>query len=334
MMMTSKEQIYLVLGSSRQALQQYMSRREHYEECVDTAERMLLLLRANHGGLGLEKAYYMIKPEGLGRDAFIAQMSLRGHGLKRKRSFVRTTRSTNIRFPNLINSLIIKGINRIWQSDTTYYRIAEIFYYLTFIIDVYSRVIIGYCVSKDLRAQANVSALRMALKHRKNMDLTELIFHSDGGSQYRYEPFVELLRKHTISSSMCHVAQDNAYAEKINDVIKNEYLQHWIIRDFPQLKRSVKKAVGNYNKVRIHGQLPKRVAPLEFEHYLEDTDKSDAPCLLIKDSQARQWEYQPTGVQNLSYPSSRACEGITQILPAFVKLVESKNNGQLALNLQ
>jgi hypothetical protein len=165
------------------------------------------------------------------------------------------------------------------------------------------------------------------------MDLSELIFHSDGGSQYRSNDFVEVLRSRGISSSMCTNALDNAYAEKLNDVIKNEYLEYWEITDFGKLKRSVKKAVDNYNKVRHHGQLPMRVAPLEFERYLRDNKTPRPPSMLIRDGQAEELEYQPMAAQNLTYPGSGAFGGTSQILPAFVKLGLPKEDGQLALSL-
>jgi putative transposase len=328
----SNEEVYAVLDTSRQALRQFMRRRDAYEDAVYSAEGMLLAHRADHGGLGLEKAYFMIQPEGLGRDAFVREMTLLGHSLERKRNYYRTTRSNGLRYPNLVKLLTIIGLNRVWQSDTTYYRIGDRYYYLTFILDVYSRLIVGYSVSDNLKAKANIEALKMAFRYRKGMNLRELIFHSDGGSQYRSEAFVEVLRSQGISSSMCMKALDNAYAEKLNDVIKNEYLVYWQIDNFVKLKRCVKKAVDNYNKVRHHGQLPLRVAPLEFEHYLRDSKMHKPPLLLIRDGQAEELEYQPMAAQNLTYPGSGAFGGTSQILPAFVKLGLPKEDGQLALS--
>ncbi|WP_367389167.1 transposase [Lewinella sp. LCG006] len=328
----SNEQVYAALGTSRQSLSQYLRRRADYQDGVYSAEAMLLTHRADHGGLGLEKAYYMIQPEGLGRDAFIREMTLLGHSLERKRSYIRTTKSGGLRYPNLVKLLTIIGLNRVWQSDTTYYRLEDKYYYLTFIIDVYSRLIVGYSVSDNLRARANIEALKMAFRLRRGMDLSELIFHSDGGSQYRSNDFIEVLRSRGISSSMCITALDNAYAEKLNDVIKNEYLEHWPIRDYRALRRYVKRAVENYNKVRHHSQLPLRIAPLGFECYLEESKGQRPPSLLIRDGEAKELEYQPMAAQNLTYPSSGAFDGTSQILPAFVKLGLPKEDGQLALS--
>lgn len=329
----SKQEVYKTLGTSRQALGQYFKRRAAYQSCVASVEWKLLLLRSDHGGIGLEKAYFKIAPKCLGRDAFIREMTRRGHALVRKSSYMRTTRSNGFRYPNLIKGLTIKGLNRVWQSDTTYYWVSGRFYYLTFILDLYSRLITGYYVGDHLRAEANISALKMAFRTRRGMSLNELIFHSDGATQYRAHNFTELLRKKYISSSMCCSALNNAYAEKINDVIKNEYLRYWSIDSFTELRKAVKRAVSNYNTKRPHGQLPDRLAPADFEYYLYSDTNQDHPGLYIKDGQSWEWEHNPVAVQNLPYPSSVAGAGIKQILPAFVQLDVPKKDQQLSLKL-
>ncbi len=330
----TKAIICRVLGTSRQALQQYKKRQEKLEQRLLDAESALLILRRDHHRLGLKKAYGMIQPPDIGRDRFVRWMTLWGHALAMRRSHIRTTRSCGRRYPNLIKGLIVNDVNRVWQSDTTYFRVCERFAYLTFIIDVYSRMIVGYCVSLTLAASANLDALHMALRTRKCSGLRELIFHSDGATQYRYALFVECLREHGISSSMCDVALDNAYAEKINDIIKNEYLTAYSITNMRQLKYRVKRAVKNYNEVRHHGQLPVQLAPCAYECYLEQCSMEQRPALMIKDGQAKQQEYELWAVQNLLDSSATwVSEGVKQILPSFVKLNQPKENGQLVLAL-
>ena len=331
----TNEAIYAALGTSRQALQQYWTRRRAYQLCLDEAEAQLLMLRKKHGGLGLAKAYGQINPRGLGRDRFVFEMTRRGHALPLRRSYIRTTYSSRRRFPNLIKGLIINDINLIWQSDTTYFRLGEVFYYLTFILDVYSRRMLGFSVSTNLRATANVAALDQALRLRKGQDLSQLIFHSDGGTQYRYEPFIALLRSHGISSSMCETATDNAYAEKLNDVIKNEYLAYQDIVNLKQLRRHVKRAVDNYNRTRLHGQLPGTWTPLDYERYLRDRGQQAVhQPLLIRDGQAeRQNDWHPEAYQNLAHPRVWAPKGVSQILPEYVILHQPMRNPQLVLEL-
>lgn len=329
----SNEIIYSALGTTRQAVSQYRQRRRLYEERIDEAEAALKLHRKDHPGLGLVKAYHQIKPAKLGRDRFVIEMTRRGYALGSIRNYARTTYSDGRRFPNLIKELVINAVNQVWQSDTTYFRIGDQWYYLTFIIDVYSRRLIGYHASSSLRAEANVAALKMALESRDGQDLSQLIFHSDGGTQYRFRPFVELLRSNGISSSMCAAATDNAYAEKLNDVIKNEYLAHFIVHDLKALRRTLARCVHNYNKVRHHGQLPVKCSPSDYEQWLNTAEaKENRPLLLIKDGQGPSTNYEPNvSGPDLAYPVLRAIKGGSQILPAHVLLDLPTEDRQLVL---
>lgn len=315
----SKTFIHDVAGVSRQAHAAFWKRRERYGELLDAAEAQLQCLRKDHPGLGLQKAWYRLRPEGISRDRFCHEMTWRGYALAIKRNYVRVTRSAGYRFPNLIKGLIVNAMNQVWQSDTTYYRIGEFWYYLTFIIDVYSRKIVGYCVSKNLQATANIKALKQAMARCGTQDLTGLIFHSDGGTQYRSKAFVSLLRQHGISSSMCEVALDNAYAERINGVIKQEYLDHWQPHDYRELCRYAKRAVNNYNTNRIHGQLPIAVSPIEFtEQWHAGVEDCRGYAVLIKDGQGPSQSLDADAGKALTAPGKYAYVGGDQILPADV----------------
>lgn len=314
----TKQFIYQAVGTTRQAHAAYWARKSMYEALLDASEAQLIVLRRGHPGLGLQKAWSMMRPKGVSRARFCNEMTWRGYALEIKRSFIRVTRSGRYRFPNLIKGLIINAINQVWQSDTTYYRIAEVFYYITFIIDVYSRKIVGWSVSKNLLARANVMALEKAFEASGGAELSGLIFHSDGGTQYRSKAFVAELRQRGISSSMCDVAMDNAYAERLNGVIKQEYLNHWQPETFTQLRREVKRAVSNYNKQRWHGQLPLSVSPNEFIEQWHAGVEQSRYALRIKDGQGSNEQLDALVVQNLSAPGLYAYEGGSQILPANV----------------
>lgn len=326
--------IHEILGSTRQGMSQYYDREEVRKTCLALVEQRLVQHRKIHPGLGLVKAYSLLEVSCVGRDRFVAIMTRRGYALALKKNYTRTTHSGSYRYPNLIKLLIINYINLIWQSDTTYFRIGEYFYYLTFIIDVYSRRIVGYSVSNSLRAQANVEALKQALRTRKGQDFSQLILHSDGGTQYRYRPFVELLRSHGISSSMCAAATDNAYAEKLNDVIKNEYLTYFNPKDMQQLKRLVKRSVDNYNEVRPHGQLPAKRSPINFETYLCEQAISEHPLLLIRDGQAQRNLWQPTRTAKMNKIGLWAPQETNQIMPTNIILHQPMIDPQLVLDLE
>ena len=169
-------------------------------------------------------------------------------------NYKRTTYSVASKYTNLIKGLSISEPNIVWQSDITYYDVNDRFYYVVFIIDVYTKVIVGYTVSDNLRATANVKALEMAFMNHK----PPLIHHSDRGGQYIYSEYINLLEDNNCKISMCKSSQDNAYAERINRTIKEEYLDYWHPSDFKQLKKDTKRAVEHYNTRRIHNNLDRK----------------------------------------------------------------------------
>src|SRR5699024_2016512 len=216
-------------------------------------------LREEHPGCEVEKMYYTLKPDFIGRDRFIELMMELGYRLKRKKNYRRTTIASKIYYPNLIKGMMIDRPSMVWQSDITYIPIGNRHYYAVFIIDVYTKKIVGYQVSDHMRANANVKALKMALKEN---DAPE-IHHSDRGSQYTYKGYIELLKKNGSKLSMAISAQNNAYAERINRTMKEEYLDHWQPQTFNQLKRMTAKAVKNYNSKRLHNNND-RMSPEKF----------------------------------------------------------------------
>jgi transposase InsO family protein len=131
-----------------------------------------------------------------------------------------------------------------------------------------------------MRGAANIKALRMALKDNK----APKIHHSDRGSQYTYRSYTDLLKANTTTISMASSAQDNAYAERINRTIKEEYLDHWKPQSFSQLRNHVKKAVRNYNNKRSHYNLEKR-NPEAFINYWSTLKPEDRPIITIFDNE-------------------------------------------------
>jgi len=194
-------------------------------------------------GCGLEKICHTLEPGFIGRDRFIAEMMKRGYRVRKKKNYVRTTRPVKIsHWPNCITGMLLWDINMVWQSDITYFLSSNRkFYYITFIIDVYSKRIIGYSVSENLLAESNINAVQMAIKTRKGDDLHWLIHHSDKGSQYVSKRYTGILSSTGAVISMGGKAQDNAYVERLNGTLKNEYLKYWDIDDLQSLKKAVKK---------------------------------------------------------------------------------------------
>jgi hypothetical protein len=267
--------VYAVAGVSRQAHHQHGNREAARENLVADLVAQVDELRADHPGCGLEKVHRALQPEGMGRDRFVALFQSLGYGVVKRKNYQRSTIPTHVRFPNLITGMALNGPDQLWQSDITYFEVNGRFYYLVFITDAFTKVIKGFAVSDHLRAEANIKALRMAFRSSPG-NLEGLIHHSDRGSQYTDKEYQRLLTRRGIHISMGLTAQDNAYAERVNGTIKNEYLSYWSIQNFSQLAQRVARAVRHYNAMRPHNRLPQRSAPQNFETKclsLSDQDK-------------------------------------------------------------
>jgi transposase InsO family protein len=273
-------QLYKYVGITRQAIDQYRRRQEVFDNRVLGLLSEAEELRKEHPGCGLEKMYYTLTPDFIGRDRFIELFMDLGFRIKKRINYKRTTYSVASKYTNLIKGLSISAPSIVWQSDITYYEVNDRFYYLVFIIDVYTRVIVGYAVSDNMRATANVKALEMALLNNK----PPLIHHSDRGSQYIYSEYINLLEANNCKISMCKSSQDNAYAERINKTIKEEYLDYWKPADFKQLKNDTKRAVENYNNKRLHNNLD-RIRPAAFVQNWQKLRKENRKTVNIYNNQ-------------------------------------------------
>lgn len=271
-------ELYNVVGISKQAVSQYSKRQHGFnsqcQKLIVRAEE----LRQKHPGCGVEKMYYTLKPENLGRDRFIELMMSQGFRLKTHRNYRRTTYAGSLFYPNLIKGLRVNKPSMIWQSDLTYIEVDGKFYYAVFIIDVYTKKIVGYHLSDNMRAESNVKALSLALRNHKPPD----VHHSDRGSQYTSIAYTNLLKSYGCKVSMGLKPQDNAYAERINGTIKGEYLHRWKPKTYVQLKRYTEVAVNHYNNKRPHDHLNK-MTPADFEDKWLKNQLSNNPVITIFD---------------------------------------------------
>lgn len=260
----SLNSLYREAGLSKQAFHQERIRRRAFSEKLSKLVLEADLLRSEHPGCGVEKMYYTLKPDFLGRDQFIDTFMDLGYRVRRNKNYRRTTLPVASKYQNLIKGIKVNRPHHIWQSDITYYRVNDRYHYVVFIIDVFTKQIVGYNVSDSLRADSNMKALKMALQIRGEKRET-LIHHSDRGSQYIESNYTKLLESNGIKISMGDKAQDNAYAERINGTIKYEYLKYRTITTLRELKKEVKRAVTHYNTERKHLSLPDRSSPFEFQ---------------------------------------------------------------------
>jgi transposase InsO family protein len=256
-----------MLGISRQAHFKCLK----YDKTLAVEQAVLLeevkLVRRDHPRMGMAKLYDLLQPELIGRDRFIKLLKVNGLQLNKVRNYSRTTYSiAHLAYDNKIKNLVVDRLNQLWVSDITYFYALDRHYYLTFIMDVYSRYIVGYAASDSLAATANVRALKMALRNRKGQSLQCMIHHSDRGSQYIYHQYIELLKRNGVQISMGNKAWENAHAERINRTIKNDYLYpKGPITGLKSLQKKLAKQVYLYNHQRPHQELPQRLAPFVFE---------------------------------------------------------------------
>jgi len=249
--------LYDLLGISKQAHWKYMVSYIVFQQNKDLISRSMIHLRQLHPKMGAKKMYTVLDPDCMGRDAFIDLYSELELRLKKERCYTRTTFSCpSSKYRNLTINRIFVDINELWSSDITYFSIGfNIFLYITFIIDVYSRMILGYCVSQDLSAKACLKALEMALNSRNKISYNNLIHHSDKGTQYTSNAYTGLLTQYKIKISMCDSVYENTHIERVNGIIKNEYLAHMNIKSLTECQRTLNKAVKLYNTVRPHWSL-------------------------------------------------------------------------------
>ena len=248
-----------LFGIDRQVYYRKIKRRIIKQDKAALVVRMVLEIRTQMPRIGSKKLYYLLKQDlkilKTGRDKFIDILRANHLLVIPKRSYHITTNSHH-RFRKYKNQLLDLQINKpeqVWVSDITYIGKREKPCYLSLITDAYSKKIVGYNVSDNLNTESSLVALRLALKQRKNKE-TPLIHHSDRGLQYCANEYQKLLNKNQIQPSMTQNSDpyENAVAERINGILKQEFYIDKYNKDLPIMKQIIKETVEIYNKKRPH----------------------------------------------------------------------------------
>lgn len=274
--------IYQYCNISKQAHHQALQREQLWLSKEELIVGLILQIREIHPAMGLRTIYDFYQPESVGRDAFISIGLKYGFRTKVFKNQTKTTFSSPYsRYQNLLINIHLNGINQLWTSDITYFKVGDIFYYIVFIMDVYSRLIVGYAVDDNMKATLNVVALELAFKNRKTTNFKgQLIHHSDRGGQYVSNVYTQMLHDANIKISMCNQVYENAHIERVNGTIKNQYLIYRNITTFEQLQKELKRSVDIYNKQRPHSAL-KNITPSTFEQHIKELDESKRPKMTI-----------------------------------------------------
>lgn len=184
---------------------------------------------------------------------------LREHNMLtlRKKTSARTTNSYHrfYKYGNIIKDLEITRSNQVWVSDITYIRTIKGFCYLALITDMHSRKIVGYNLSDSLELKGCVRALKKAIYQAR--EIKQLIHHSDRGIQYCSNVYTQILKRKKIDISMTEEnhCYENAVAERVNGILKDEFYLDQTFDNVAQAKRAAKSAINLYNEVRLHVSL-------------------------------------------------------------------------------
>lgn len=261
----SKISVCQYFGKSKQA---YYQSNDRFSLAMAREEDMIrcaMDIKSEYPGIGSGKLHLIIKDmfpyvKIYGRDKF--HLLLKRCGLINKKQGGRSTTNSNHHFR--IHKFLAKGfeptaINQLWVSDITYIALDQDSSYLHLVTDVYSRKIVGWCLSPTLEAKYSIMALQKALDGcPEGTDFSKLMHHSDRGIQYCSNAYVHLLRSKEIQISMTQDGNplDNAIAERVNGILKGEALEHFpLFKNLKEATERVEKTISFYNNIRPHMSL-------------------------------------------------------------------------------
>ena len=248
------------LGYSKQAY--YKSKTNQQKKiCYHAiAKQKVLVVRQQLPRLGTRKLYYMLVEEfkrehiAVGRDKLFSILRAEQLLIAKKKRYTKTTDSKHWmhKYPNLVKGIQPEKPEQIWVADITWLYTSNGYCYLHLITDAYSKKIMGYEVSVNLAASSTIKALEMAI--RKRNYTTPLIHHSDRGLQYCSAGYVKQLTNNHIQVSMTQDGSpyDNAIAERVNGILKDEFGLDDEFDTIEQASREVNQSIKLYNKLRPH----------------------------------------------------------------------------------
>jgi transposase InsO family protein len=256
-----------------------MLKRRRYK--FEEQEQLIPLIneiRRDHPRMSARDIYLKLQPGGMGRDQFERFCMDSGYRIKKLRNFRVTTNSLGVtRFPNMIKDIEVTRVNQVFVSDITYFDIGSDTYYLTFIMDLFNREIVGWCASDNLRTESTtLPALHRVITERGRANLIGAIMHSDGGGQYYCNEFKKLTKDLGMINSMTEEkVYENSHAERLNGIIKNNYLYPYGPTNMTSLKKLLDKAVFMYNTGKPHKALGK-LTPSKFRSSIDNKNNSSS----------------------------------------------------------
>jgi len=278
------EMLYCVAEIKRQDYFRQQKRQIHQTFIETRTIEMVQAIRERHPAMGARLMFHALNITSMGINRFEQLVSESGFGIERKKLWIKTTNSNHnyFKYSNLTNGLELNWINQLWVSDITYWIDGQTHYYLLFIMDVYSRRILGYTASQNMYAVNNLKALELSLQIRQVNRFEQLFHHSDKGSQYCSLGYVKALHKGNITISMAGNSLENPYAERLNGIIKNDYLRYFDTSTFAKLCKALDKAVWLYNNEKPHSELD-YMSPVKFEKMLLYQNINERKTMVLHD---------------------------------------------------
>jgi len=249
-----------LFGYSKQAYYKRKKNNTQSKYDKDLVRYLVMNIRHKLPKIGGKKLYFMLQESFkdhrsiIGRDRFLNFLKQEYLQVPKRKRYHKTTNSKHWmkKYPNLIKNIDIVKPEQLWVADITYLRTKKATYYLHLITDAYSKKIVGYELSDNLMASTTSQALKLAVKARKYK--CQLIHHSDRGLQYCSKEYTGILKENHIQISMTesYDPYENAIAERVNGILKDEFALETIFENYQNLERQTKQAINYYNELRPH----------------------------------------------------------------------------------
>ena len=270
----SISEICSCFGLTRDAYYKFFKRRKKREAVAKKVVKLVKEERKDQPRVGGRKLYEALHTlfilEGLkvGRDKLFDILREHEMLISRKRASCKTTDSYHRfhKYNNLVKDMEVRAPNQVWVSDITYIRTIKGFCYLALITDMYSRKIVGYDISDTLELAGCLRALKKALRAAR--PAAGLVHHSDRGIQYCSNQYVNELKKRKIKISMTEAnhCYENALAERVNGILKDEFYLDQCFFSTQHACIATKSAIEIYNSKRLHLSLGYKTPNMVFKN--------------------------------------------------------------------
>ena len=277
----SVKSVCALLSISRQGYYKRKQKVKERELLYNTLEQVVIKKRQNKSRVGLRKIHTVENlSQVIGVNQFETVMKERGYALMRYKNYMKTTdsRGRHYLFDNLVAGKILDGENQAILGDITYYRNGDKLYYIFHFTDMYTNEVKGLIGSENMEGVVAQKCLRQVFQYNKIIKYDyKLKIHTDAGGQYRSHKFQSMLRRAKILPSHAKNCFENGLAERVNGIVKNEYLVDYDIKSVSHLNRVLKKIQISINEEwpsnKLGNKTPKQFAQMTREMNIENRPK-------------------------------------------------------------